>query len=66
MNGKRLSLRIRVLRFRATSALRSYLDRRTLRQRVCIAIGMLLLFAAADLWLFSDGSAIEHIQPFNP
>ena len=55
----------------ATSALRSYLDRRTLRQRVCIAIGMLLLFAAADLWLivkavFSDGSAIEHIQPFNP
>lgn len=71
MNGKRLSLRIRMLRFRATSALRSYLDRRTLRQRVCIAIGMLLLFAAADLWLivkavFSDGSAIEHIQPFNP
>jgi len=71
MNGKRLSLRIRVLRFRATSAFRSYLDRRTLRQRVCIAIGMLLLFAAADLWLivkavFSDGSAIEHIQPFNP
>lgn len=71
MNGKRLPSRIRVLRFRATSALRSYLDRRTLRQRVCIAIGMLLLFAAADLWLivkavFSDGSAIEHIQPFNP
>lgn len=32
---------------------------------------MLLLFAAADLWpivkaVFSDGSAIEHIQPFNP
>ena len=71
MSVRRLSLRIRLLRFRATSALRSYLDRRTHRQRICIVIGMLLLFAAADLWLivkavFSDGNAIEHIQPFNP
>lgn len=71
MNGKRLSAQMRMWHKSATSALRSYLDRRTLRQRVRIAIGMLLLFAAADLWLivkavFSDGSAIEHIQPFNP
>ena len=69
MSVRRLSLRIRVLRFRATFALRSYLESRTLRQRICI--GMLLLFAAADLWLivkavFSDGNAIEHIQPLNP
>lgn len=71
MSVRRLSLRIRVLRFRATFALRSYLESRTLRQRICIVIGMLLLFAVADLWLivkavFSDGNAIEHIQPLNP
>lgn len=71
MNGNRLFIRMRLLRFRATTALRSYFDRRTPRQRVCLAVGMLLLFAAADLWLivkasFFDGNVIEHIQPLKP
>lgn len=71
MNGNRLFIRMRLLRFRATIALRSYFDRRTPRQRVCLAVGMLLLFAAADLWLivkafFFDGNVIEHIEPLNP
>lgn len=61
----------RALRDHALNKVQACIEGWTPRQRKCIVIGLLGLFAAVDLWLIvkgfsGGGTVIEHIETIEP
>ncbi|MCD8273642.1 MAG: hypothetical protein LUC96_01430 [Alistipes sp.] len=69
MTVKRIAQRVRRKYLHTLVRMRAFWERRTRRERLWIVIGMLLLFAALDIWQLCTAwdrpVSTEHIQSIN-
>ncbi|MCD7796052.1 MAG: hypothetical protein LUH46_14525 [Alistipes sp.] len=69
MTVKRIAQRVRRKYLHTLVRMRAFWERRTHRERLWIVIGMLLLFAALDIWQLCTAwdrpVSTEHIQSIN-
>lgn len=69
MTVKRIAQHVRRKYLHTLAQVRTFLERRTRRERQWIVIGMLLLFAVLDIWqlcaAWDRPVSTEHIQSIN-
>ncbi len=69
MTVKCIAQRVRRKHLHMLAQVRTFLERRTRRERLWIVIGMLLLFEALDIWQLCTAwdrpVSTEHIQSIN-